>query len=142
MTNHASGPPVGLDRLVGRTIGCRPGRDRGIWLWADVRQVQATPCGCLLLVVHPLWHGSGRWVAGRDVRTRSKRDAEILAKANAPDQARLQPSPEAGCSEVQHCLDCKHVAKCSPDSPCDRCRWGGGKSDGPLQWQPNKEIVQ
>jgi hypothetical protein len=56
---------------------------------------------------------------------------------NAPDQARLQPSPEAGCSEVQHCLDCKHVAKCSPDSPCDRCRWGGGKSDGPLQWQPN-----
>jgi len=71
-----------LGRLVGRCVGCRPGRDWGIWLWADVAQVQATPYGCRLWVVHPMWHGSGRWVAGRDVRTRTKRDAAILDEAN------------------------------------------------------------
>jgi hypothetical protein len=88
-----SGPPVGLDRLVGRIVGCRPGRDRGLWLWAIVDKTQQTPYGCRLWVIHPMWHGGGRWVAGRDVRTRSKRDAAILGEANAGTEARVPPSP-------------------------------------------------
>ena len=71
-----------IQALIGRCVGCRPGRDRGLWLWATVDKAQETPYGCRLWVIHPMWHGGGRWVAGRDVRTRSKRDAAILAEAN------------------------------------------------------------
>jgi hypothetical protein len=61
-------------------------------------------------------------------------------RANAAGQGAAKPYPEPAGSEVQHCLDCKHVARCSPDAPCNRCRWGSGKSDGPLQWAPNDKA--
>jgi hypothetical protein len=81
-----------LDALVGRTVGCRPGRDRGVWLWATVTHAQDTPWGCRLFVVHPIWRNNGQWVSGRDVRTRSKRDAAIIDEANAE----AQRSPASG----------------------------------------------
>ena len=37
--------------------------------------------------------------------------------------------------EVEHCFDCAYVSRCSPDAPCNRCRWGSGPADGPLQWR-------
>jgi hypothetical protein len=40
--------------------------------------------------------------------------------------------------EIVHCLDCKHVAKCSTEQPCKKCRWGGGKANGPLMWKKSK----
>jgi hypothetical protein len=77
-----------VGKLVGRCVGVRPGRSHGRLLWATVLEVmtyRSIP-GCILRVSHPLWTRP-KWEDGRDVRTRNKRDAAILAAAYTKGQA-------------------------------------------------------
>jgi hypothetical protein len=71
-----------LNSLVGLCVGCRIGRTHGVRLWARVIEYRKYPTGCLLRVNHSLW-SRPRWVDGKDVAPRTKRDAAILAEANA-----------------------------------------------------------
>jgi hypothetical protein len=66
-----------------------------------------------------------------------------IPRANAPDQARVLPSPEAGCS-ARGCHNCGHGHlggwKTYRHWPCLTCRIGSGLCCGDDNWKPNSVI--
>jgi len=69
--------------LLGRTVGIKPRCGFGRWWWVTILKIQVTHLGVRLWVGNNGCAGSPRWVAGKDVKTRTKRDRVQIDALNA-----------------------------------------------------------
>lgn len=128
-----SGLRIVLQRLVGplvffagmvacMTIGEPLALGVGL-TWRNVVAMCAIPWLCGYTGYHMGWingHYAG-WIKARDEH-----------RPNAPDQARLQPSPEAGCSRLV-CAQCG-AEETPPYDDGDACVWCGGDGKHASGW--------